>query len=599
MKSRIPFRNTALVLLLIFVLLLGSCSQGTVTEQTTQDTAAVSDNTSLTEEASLTSAEETTAAAIDYSVKTAPVIISGGEIKYTIVCPEGLSQEDENAANLIASKLKALCGKDPVRATASAGEEAEEIIIGMYSFAPAEELYDKISYGTYLMQRYGNKILIAAPDADAYAAVKKIFVNTLERNYANGELTFQALTLSNGRSTSVNGFVPIYKGTTKMPAYYLQCGAQTTGNTAMQVVFKSASLTDYEAYCKQLLGTGYTKVSENSIGTNSYSSYSNGKYLISVSLYRSARLLRIVSEKAYTNSLWDKAGTKGTQKVLLMQAYQDNVKYTGDHPGGYVIRLSDGRFILFDTGYEETANQLMDYMKSRNTFTDGKVHIALIMISHPHTDHMDGISALASKYASQIVCEAVAYNFTNVTRQSVYSESTMKSRQDEVINAAKKLGADYYCLRAGQKYDFAGATLEVLFTADELGDYYLSGKNANGETDTNYDQNNSSLMVRLTVEGQTITFTGDCRGGEAGIFNDLVLSSFTSDIMTVAHHGFNVVATLEMYKKAKPSVLLWPVTTAGQDMTRSFDKQLMEARYIKQHLFEDKLVELTLPYNPS
>ena len=124
----------------------------------------------------------------------------------------------------------------------------------------------------------------------------------------------------------------------------------------------------------------------------------------------------------------------------------------------------------------------------------------------------------------------------------------------------------------------------------------ISGKNAQGESDTNLDQNNSSNIVRLTVGGQTITFTGDCRGGEAGIFNKLVKPVFRSEIMTVAHHGFNVSATLAMYTEAKPSVLFWNIRKDEQDMSRYFDKQLMAASYVKKHFFEEELVEIELPY---
>ena len=66
--------------------------------------------------------------------------------------------------------------------------------------------------------------------------------------------------------------------------------------------------------------------------------------------------------------------------------------------------------------------------------------------------------------------------------------------------------------------------------------------------------------------------------------------------MTVAHHGYNVVATLKMYQKAQPFVLFWSVTKEGQDMSRSFDKQLMSASYVKKHFFQDELVEIELPY---
>lgn len=523
------------------------------------------------------------------------VLAEDGAVRCTIVCPKNAGTQANGLAIQLALQLETIVGDTPNVETESAGKDAVEIVVGPEAcFKQAPDAFGEITYGHYLLRAAGNKLLVAAYDKESYAAAALKVNSLLKENYADGTLKIPHGKMD-GTVTTVRGYVPPYN-CTAMPEYYLQSGYSTTEDCAAQVAYSSRSDADFDAYCAKLGSTGYARVSENSFGKCRYASYSNGRYLVNVSLYGSTGLMNIVSEPEYRKSLWSIGGTKGTNQVLMMQVYQDNVKYTKKHPGGYVVRLSDGRYFIYDTGDSDIPEQMMEYMRSRNTFTDGKVHIALIVVSHPHTDHMDGLPVLASKYASEIVCEAVAFNMTNRTRQTLYALSTLHGRQNTIVNAAAALGAEVYCLRAGQKYNLAGATLEVLFTPDELGTMILTGKNAKGESDTTYDQNNSSNIVRLTVDGQRITFTGDCRGGEAGIFNSLVKPSFESDIMTVAHHGFNVSATLEMYTKAQPSVLFWPVRTDEQDMTRYFDQQLMAAKYVKKHFFEDSLVEINLPY---
>ena len=303
----------------------------------------------------------------------------------------------------------------------------------------------------------------------------------------------------------------------------------------------------------------------------------------------------VIGEPAYEKPLWELSGGERVQPVKLMMI-EDT---TSGHASSFVVTLADGRFLLYDTGYDTTADQLMNYMKANNRFSDGKVHIAAIIISHPHTDHMDGLTALADKYSSQIECGAVMYNLVSTDMQSVLADSSLDSRQKSFNTAAEKLGSEVYCLRGGQKFEFAGTTFEVMFTADELGDFELTGVNSSGETDTTYDMNNSSLILRMTESGQTMVFTGDCRGGEAGIISSMFSAGFDADMMAVAHHGFNVVGTLWMYNKARPQVLFWTIKSADSDVSRSFVKQLMAANYVKKHFYEDTQTEITLPYDPA
>lgn len=70
--------------------------------------------------------------------------------------------------------------------------------------------------------------------------------------------------------------------------------------------------------------------------------------------------------------------------------------------------------------------------------------------------------------------------------------------------------------------------------------------------------NNSSLIFRMTVEGQTVLFTGDA-GVEAG--NSLIRTygdDIQSDIVQMAHHGQGGLNKVH-YAKINPKVCLWPI----------------------------------------
>lgn len=522
-------------------------------------------------------------------------VIKDNTLRYTVVCPVGASIGARLAASKISNALGVFTGTyiDPV--SVSQGDGACEIIVDNGKYGPSKTLCKGMTYGSYMLGYKENKILVAAFDDDAFAAGAEKLCNLFEKHYKQGNLNISEELLTGGFSSDVRGYIPPLK-TDVSPYCILQSGSNTTEDKAMQVEFSSCFDSDFTAYCNALVQEGYHKVCDNDFGGSCYGTYSNGQYLVNVSLYRAVRRMRIVSEPEYEKDFWSIEGSEGNEKMLMMQVYQDGVRFTGASTGGFIIRLSDGRFLIYDTGLENNTDELIEYMRSRNTFQDGKIRIALLIISHPHADHYGGFLGLAKKYSSEIQCEAVAFNLTNHKRQSCIDQASLFAYTNDFTASAKRLGARVYCLRAGETFNLAGARLEVLFTPDELGTFFLSGKNEKGEKDTTYDMNNSSIIVRLIVDGQKITLTGDCRGGEAGIFNETLLDTFESDIMSVAHHGFNVMTTVEMYRKAKPFALFWCVTKEGQDMTRAFDKTLMAASYVKKHFFQDELVEIELPY---
>ncbi len=522
-------------------------------------------------------------------------VIKDNTVNYTVVCSVDAIYGARYAASKISNALGSHTGTYANVASASQGDGVCEIIVDNGHFELSRPICEGITYGSYALGYKDNKIFVIAFDDESFAAAAENLCGLFDKHFKKGNLIIDESLLTGGSSAGVRGFIPPLK-LDASPSCILQSGANTTEDKAMQVEFSSCHESDFTAYCEALVREGYHKVCENDFGGSCYGTYSNGEYLVNVSLYKAVKLMRIVSEPEYEKDFWSIEGDPGHEKTLMMQVYQDGVRFTGVSTGGFIIRLSDGRFLIYDTGLEQNTDELIEYMRSRNTFKDGKIHIALLIISHPHADHYGGFLGLSKKYSSEIQCEAVAFNITNHKRQSCLDEPTLFGYTNDFTAAAKSMGARVYCLRAGETFNLAGVRLEVLFTPDELGTFFLSGKNEKGEKDTTYDMNNSSIIVRLVVEGQKITLNGDCRGGEASIFNKTLLDTFESDIMSVAHHGFNVMTTVEMYNKAKPFALFWCVTKDGQDMSRAFDVTLMNASYVKKHFFQDELVEIELPY---
>lgn len=538
----------------------------------------------------------TTTGDIDYTTKKDFNIVKDGSAVCRVVCPEDATPDETALADAIIGSVKRSTGVTLERAVTLGRDDEYEIVIGHGIYDKASEIYDRASYGQWVATSCGNKLIVFATDSASYTGASNQLSRYMGRAEGNS-LTLATALMGADTSTAVSVSVPVLRGA-GVPAYIQKVGGVDTQKKCTQVAFVSVSEDVYSQYIARLESLGYARVAENEISKNVFTTLVKDNAMLTVDYLPSSRLMRVISEPAYENYIGTLTGGERKGAVKLMQI-EDT---THEHPSAFVVTLADGRYFLYDTGFDAgssaTAPQLMEYMRKNNTFTDGKVHIAAIFISHPHPDHMGGLLHLAKDYSSEIVCEAVMYNLVSVEMQSVLSTETLNARQDRINNAAKTLGAAVYCVRAGQKFTLSGTEFNVLFTPDELGNYKLTGKNDKGESDTNYDMNNASVILTMLESGQSVTFMGDCRGGEAAKIKTMYSRGFPGNIMQVAHHGFNVSATLDLYNMARPSVLLWPIRSEDAETTRYFVKQLQAASYVKKHFYENQQVELTLPYTP-
>ena len=505
----------------------------------------------------------------------------------------GPGSAERTAAETVKLKLKETLGIDlPVKN--AAGDPSEpEIVIGCFVDGIPADAYPFARYGSWCVGRSGSKLVVYALDEKSYGAAAENIPAYILRSSSDGTVKLARAFYFSETNFQLPVAIPPAEGA--VASYVQPTGGSDTSKRCSQVGFRNVTEDFFDRYCEKLLSLSYGKVFENSFSSNIYRTFLKDGEMLSVGYFPSLHQMRIVSEPVPSTPVWELTSGERTGKVKLFQI-EDTTK---EHASCFIVTLADGRYLLYDTGVETTADQIYDYMQKNNRFSDGKIHIAAVIISHPHPDHMNGLAPLASKYGGKIVCDAVMYNLVSVDMQSIYDASELNGRQNTLNEAAKKLGAEVICLRAGQKFTLSGTDFEILFTPDELGDFKLTGKNAAGESDTTYDMNNSCLIVRMTEGGQETVFTGDCRGGEADLITRMFARGFSGDIMTVSHHGFNVTGTLWLYKTAKPRVLFWTITKDNADTSRSFVKQLRAADFVVRHFYEDTAVEITLPYDPT
>ncbi len=162
--------------------------------------------------------------------------------------------------------------------------------------------------------------------------------------------------------------------------------------------------------------------------------------------------------------------------------------------------------------------------------------IDLIILSHPHADHLSGLIEVLKRYKVKKVL------YTKVTHSSaVYKifEDLVKEKNIETIIAA-----------AGQKIILDDATvIKLLYPPQSLQGQLFD------------DLNESSIVARLVFGRSSFLFTGDAPKEEE---REILASGQTvaADVLKVGHHGSKNATSQEFLAAVGPE---FAVISAGRD----------------------------------
>ncbi len=242
-----------------------------------------------------------------------------------------------------------------------------------------------------------------------------------------------------------------------------------------------------------------------------------------------------------------------TASAALWQLDVDN---TVDDGGmSYVIRCTDGKFIVIDGGYEteKEADNLYKVLTDNNVGS-GKPVIAAWYFSHVHADHIGGFLAFTEKYDSEdVTIENFYFNFPTRRDIAAIPDSLGRSVREA---AALWTGATVNdAIERGNTFTYSGVSVDVLLTWKDVSNAYYTGENSSSQK-----VNDTSTVFRVTIGGQTIIFLGDAyQGVSAALENTYTNSELKSDMVQVAHHGFDDGSPASLYEKIDADVAIWPM----------------------------------------
>ena len=185
---------------------------------------------------------------------------------------------------------------------------------------------------------------------------------------------------------------------------------------------------------------------------------------------------------------------------------------------------------LVDTGFKRTADQMMAMLAH-----EGVSRLNGVFLTHNHKDHYGGLKTLSK---SNIPIDAF---YT-----SAYCVDGING-DHPAVDAAARRGMTVQLLKSGDKVPVSD---DVCF--EVLGPTKLSNDN----------ENNNSLVMRLTTPDGSILLTGDMKHEEEyQLISQSLLSA--ADVLKVAFHGDNTSTSTSFLDIVKPRAAI--ISTSSQE----------------------------------
>lgn len=205
---------------------------------------------------------------------------------------------------------------------------------------------------------------------------------------------------------------------------------------------------------------------------------------------------------------------------------EDLVVHFLDIGQGDCIVLTQGEHaMLIDAGENDKGTAVQSYLNYLGVDT-----LEYVILTHPDSDHIGGADVILYKFA----CETIL----------MPDKETDTRTYDDVIQAMKSKGYTAEHPQVGDTYSFGEASFTVL-----------------SPSRTYSDNNNNSIVIRLTHGENTFLFTGDA---EEEAENEMLEQGLdlSADVLKAGHHGSSTSTSDAFLEAVSPSCA---VISCGED----------------------------------
>ena len=431
---------------------------------------------------------------------------------------------------------------------------------GMSDTEPAKEFISTLNPAQYGIAVNDDSLCFVGWTEAGSAAAGDIFYEILEHVVSGGSISdFAGGRYVGQLEDQVGEDVPMIED--------LDSGTDV-GEGAMQLYTLDSTKAAYDAYLAKLEAVGYEKYTENVMAGKVYVStyvkdntvvtvqFSNGDpngkidIVYDKSGMTADRSLRVIIEPLSNTALPSLEKPEDADAKVTVSS----VTQMSPHNLCVVIQLSNGHFIVFDSGNNGTQKVLSDFL--RDKAPDGKPVVEAWIFSHFHQDHIGGFVDYTgvSSLMRYITIESIIYNFPSyrtymTAHGSANDMNNMRLWYEKRIPALREKGTTIYQARTGQKYYFGNAEIEILWTYDDIAPFNIFEDRTNP----------TSIGFTVTIEGQKIMLTGDSSEEEFRMVAAKYGDYLKCDFLQLSHHGGgNGAGMHNFYTLVNAPVIFWP-----------------------------------------
>ena len=184
---------------------------------------------------------------------------------------------------------------------------------------------------------------------------------------------------------------------------------------------------------------------------------------------------------------------------------------------------SGGEYCLVDAGDTDSEQKLMTYLEQR-----GVTHLKLLVMSHPHADHIGSMAAVLEKIEVE---QVLVPDFDKAPYPTTRLFET-------VMDAIEASGAVVTTAAPGQSFSVGSGSLQVLAAGVETDNY-----------------NDLSQVLLFESGGLSVLLSGD---GEKPVEQAALEAGAVprAEVFKAAHHGSDTSNTLEFLQAARPQYVV-------------------------------------------
>lgn len=319
-------------------------------------------------------------------------------------------------------------------------------------------------------------------------------------------------------------------------------------------VAPGAERSSFDACLDEIRASGFQLKAVEALPSRCFAACEKERAGVFVTWFEGTRELRVAAEN---DCPYFEYGDVSRDRTVSPQITQIALEDSGM---SYVIRLSDGRFVLLDGGWNFAPDVEKLYRCLTESSAEGETpEIAAWILTHPHRDHYQCFVGFMQKYGDRVILEKVLLNFPEADDPRYQKDFTYEDPRvpgsSEIENLPKmwslieSSGASVYTPHTGQRYRIGDGEFEILSCFDDT-------------VDLTESMNASSLVMRMRLAGQTVLWTGDA-GFSYCRLTERYGGDVKADILQVPHHGFRSgtsEAEIAGYDQIAPSVCLLPVS---------------------------------------